>query len=171
MINEALLSQVSVGLAEVQVGGVHHWTLGSALEDLRKIWNPSSPSKKCEAARDLNAPNPFYLAESLGAADPSYEAKPRPKRPPPWYLGWSSSFGKAVDKIDRKMQGRILQVLSDIVENPLVVRGDAVKPLTGKLKGCWRYRIGDFRLVYAPDQSTGNITLLAFGARGSVFDD
>ena len=149
MINEALLSEVSVGLAEVQAGSVYHCRLGSALEDLRKIWNPGI---KCE--------------EALGAAMPVPK-----RRPPPWYLGWSSSFGKAIDKIDRTIQGRILEALSDIVKNPLMIRGDTIKPLTGELKGCWRYRIGAFRLVYAPDQSTGNITLLAFEARGSVYDE
>jgi mRNA interferase RelE/StbE len=152
MVNETLLSEVSVGLAEVQAGAVYHCQFAQVIADLRKIWNP-------------------VCREVLKSKAEAAKMRPPTKRPPPWYLGWSSSFRKAVDKIDRTIQGRILEALSDIVENPLVVRGDRIKPLTGELKGCWRYRIGDFRLVYAADQSSGNITLLRFEARGSVYDD
>jgi mRNA-degrading endonuclease RelE of RelBE toxin-antitoxin system len=152
-INEPFLGQVSVGLTELQGGTVYHYSLRRALEDLDEIWNPKAP-----ACLELRA--------SLRK-----KAIAPPKRPPPWYLGWSSSFRKAVDKIDRTIQGRILEALSDIAENPVMIRGDTIKPLTGELKGCWRYRIGAFRLIYTPDQSTGNITLLAFEARGSAYDD
>ena len=152
-VDEPLVSEITAGLAEVRSNTVSHCELEWALADLSEIWNPS-----------------HHLICACPAALAVEDAKP-PKRPPPWYLGWSSSFRKAVDKIDRTIQGRILEALSDIAENPVMIRGDTVKPLMGELKGCWRYRIGDFRLVYSPDRTTGNITLLAFEARGSAYED
>jgi len=83
----------------------------------------------------------------------------------------SSNFTKAISKIDRKLQGRILEALTNTTDNPTTIRGDTVKPLTGELQGCWRYRLGDYRLVYSPDQSSGDITLLAFASRGSIYGD
>ena len=96
---------------------------------------------------------------------------PAPKRPPPWYVGLSKSFRKDITGIDRKLQGRILEALSDIASNPTTPRGDTIKPLQTDLNGCWRYRIGDYRLVYFPDASSGDITLLTFAARGAVYGD
>jgi len=111
-------------------------------------------------------------ARSLGAAMPRSVVEETPqKRPPPWYVGWSSGFSKSITKIDRKLQGQILEALNDITRNPLTIRGDTVKPLTGELRGCWRYRIGAYRLVYRPDQASGDVTLLAFASRGSVYED
>jgi addiction module RelE/StbE family toxin len=83
----------------------------------------------------------------------------------------TSGFSKDINKIDRKLQGRILEALNEITQNPVSLRGDTVKPLSGELEGCWRYRIGDYRLIYSPDKSTGDITLLAFESRGSVYSD
>jgi mRNA-degrading endonuclease RelE of RelBE toxin-antitoxin system len=81
----------------------------------------------------------------------------------------SSDFAKAVAKIDRKLQGRILEAVLEIAVNPVEAVGDTIKPLVGELKGCWRYRIADYRLIYSPDCETGNITLLAFASRSSAY--
>jgi hypothetical protein len=37
-------------------------------------------------------------------------------------------------------------------------------------KNLWRYRIGDFRIVNLPDGSQRTIMLMAFAARGSVYE-
>ena len=57
------------------------------------------------------------------------------QRPPPWYVGMSSSFTKQISQIDRKLQGRILEALADLTNNRVEVRGDTVKPLIGDLRG------------------------------------
>jgi mRNA interferase RelE/StbE len=87
-----------------------------------------------------------------------------------WRFGFANSFRKAVDSIDRKLQGRILQALADIAVSPVTNRGDTIKPLSGDMNGYWRYRIGDFRLVYYPDEATHTVTLCDFASRGSVYD-
>ena len=83
----------------------------------------------------------------------------------------AKTFKDAIRTIDRKLQGRILVALSDIAEAPMTSVGDTVKPLKGELSGCWRYRIGDFRLIYLPDPNTGDVTLVAFASRGSSYDE
>jgi len=96
---------------------------------------------------------------------------PEPKRPPPWHLGMAPRFTKAVTNIDRKLQGRILEALTLITENPTTIHGDTIKPLSGEFHGCWRYRIGDYRLVYSPNHTLGDITVLDFASRGAVYGD
>lgn len=91
--------------------------------------------------------------------------------PPPWLVGMSPSFYKDIDAIDKKLQGRILEAIADISKRPLQSLGDTIKPLSGKYKYCWRYRIGDYRLVFMPDVSRASITLLAFAPRGSIYTD
>ena len=75
---------------------------------------------------------------------------PPPKRPPPWFIAMSSRFLKDINKIDRKLQDRILEALNEITQNPVSLRGDTVKPFSGELEGCWRYRIGATGLSIHP---------------------
>ena len=88
---------------------------------------------------------------------------------PDWYVGMSNEFIKAIEGIDRKLQGRILEAISLISREPTTSKGDTVKPLTSDLKGLWRYRIGDFRLVYYPDIANKRVVLVTFASRGSAY--
>ena len=87
-----------------------------------------------------------------------------------WFIAMSQEFIKATRNIDRKIQGKILEAINSLCEDPLTQRGDTVKPLSNGLKGLWRYRIGDFRLVYKPDLSSHSVLLHAFAARGQVYE-
>lgn len=87
-----------------------------------------------------------------------------------WYLAMTKSFLDAVQSIDRKLQGRILEALTDLARDPLTARGDTVKPLTKDLAGLWRYRLGDFRLIYQPMPEKKQVLLVSFGSRGSIYD-
>ncbi|MGH7411973.1 MAG: type II toxin-antitoxin system RelE family toxin [Candidatus Methylomirabilis sp.] len=86
-----------------------------------------------------------------------------------WLLGMSDEFLKAVTGIDRKLQGRVLEAIGDISVNPIEPKGDTVKPLTGEMKGLWRYRIGDYRLVYWPDANNRRVVLVDFSSRASAY--
>lgn len=58
---------------------------------------------------------------------------------------------KDLAKLDKQVQGRIIKWLSKIKEI-----GDPyynAKPLTGSFKGFWRYRIGDYRVMYYVDKN------------------
>jgi len=42
-------------------------------------------------------------------------------------------------------------------------------PLRGDLKGLWRLRVGDYRVMYAIDDVARVVTIAAVGPRGSVY--
>ena len=87
-----------------------------------------------------------------------------------WLLGMSDEFVKAVQDMDRKLQGRILEAISYISAKPIEPKGDTVKPLTGEFKGLWRYRIGDYRLVYWPDAQNKHVVLVDFTSRAEAYN-
>jgi mRNA-degrading endonuclease RelE of RelBE toxin-antitoxin system len=88
---------------------------------------------------------------------------------PDWFLGMTDEFRKAISAVDRKLQGRILQAISYIAATPVAAKGDTVKPLSGDLKKLWRYRIGDYRLVYRPDEARRQVMLVAFTSRPGAY--
>lgn len=92
-----------------------------------------------------------------------------PKKIQGWLIGMTDPFKKEIDGMDKKIQGRILTAISDISTNPMTIKGDTVKPLSDSLKGLWRYRIGDFRIIYEPNPDTRTILLMVFGPRGEVY--
>ena len=80
---------------------------------------------------------------------------------PSWLLGMSSEFVKAGQRIDPEPRRRILQAIQSISQNPTEPMGDAVRPLAGKLKGLWCYRVQNYRIVYTPDIRNRQVALLA----------
>jgi len=96
----------------------------------------------------------------------------QPIGPPPWRVGFTAQFRKDVSELDRKLQGRILESLQEISAYafPFKTKGDTFKPLKGNLKGYWRFRIGDFRLVINPILADAEIDVITFSARGGVYD-
>ncbi len=89
--------------------------------------------------------------------------------PQDWLIGMSDDFIKSLQRLDKKLMGRVLEAMTLICRAPMNPKGDTIKPLTADLKGLWRYRIGDFRLVYKPEASQKRVTLLVFDNRGSVY--
>ena len=88
----------------------------------------------------------------------------------PWALSLTSDFRKAVACVDKKMQGRVLEALSELSVNPNTAIGDTVRPLVGDRKGLWRYRLGDFRLIYEPLTKIHVVKLVDFAPRGQVYE-
>jgi mRNA-degrading endonuclease RelE of RelBE toxin-antitoxin system len=97
-------------------------------------------------------------------------SEPEDRRPPPWYVAFTSQFKKDLSGLDRRLMGRVLEKISEITEDPCRAIGDTIKPLGGEKKGFWRARIGDFRLVYFPDLEMGNISIHTLASRGSVYE-
>lgn len=92
--------------------------------------------------------------------------------PPPteWAIAFTPAFRKSIAGIDKKLQGRILAAITDLSEEPASAHGDTIKPLSAELKGLWRYRVGDYRLVYKPDEEQRLVVLLEFAARGGIYE-
>ncbi|MFC1701285.1 type II toxin-antitoxin system RelE/ParE family toxin [Pseudomonadota bacterium] len=86
-----------------------------------------------------------------------------------WSLQFSDTFSRRLRKVDGKLKGKILQAFTEILVKPKEPRGNTLKPLTRDLTGLWRYRIGDYRLIYQPQDSPRVITMLDFGPRSSIY--
>jgi CheY-like chemotaxis protein/Txe/YoeB family toxin of Txe-Axe toxin-antitoxin module len=150
-MDENLLALVSDGFREVRSKAVCHVKFRDAVASLESLWN-SEPVAFGSYLGEAYSEEALRLAVSK---------QPFAKRPPPWYVGMTSGFRKAIPKLDRKLRQRIIEALSDIAESPAKLRGNTVQPLTGKLQGCWCCRVGPAQLIYFADQSAGDITLLA----------
>lgn len=88
-------------------------------------------------------------------------------------MGWTVEFDAAAHsqlrKIDRTWQRRIIAYLQDIVELPDPhVRG---KPLRSNLRGLWRYRVGDYRLVCQLQDDVLIVRVVKIGHRRDVYDE
>ncbi|MCD6481466.1 MAG: type II toxin-antitoxin system RelE/ParE family toxin [Thermoplasmata archaeon] len=60
-------------------------------------------------------------------------------------IEYKSSVIKDLKKLDKKVAMRIIQQLEkSLGENP-----DRGTPLSGQFKGLFKYRIGDYRVIYA----------------------
>ena len=66
-----------------------------------------------------------------------------------WTIKLSSTTEKKYKKLDKNMKKRVKEALEELVqsENPKFYRH--VKPLTGQLKGFYRLRVGDFRVIFS----------------------
>lgn len=110
--------------------------------------------------------------------NPEYQRPPRISEPgvcygpppePEWFVGLTPAFERSIKGVDKTLQGRILQALVELCNGPMTARGDTIKPLEGDKAGLWRYRIGDYRLVYRPDTNVKKVILVSFNPRGSAY--
>ena len=96
---------------------------------------------------------------------PAYEA---PIADLPWQLAYTSRFQKDVRRRMSEFT-RISQATLNICRDPITPRETkTIKPLAG-CPGRWRYRLGDYRIVYWPDKRERRVVLERFGPRGDVY--
>jgi len=77
------------------------------------------------------------------------------------------------DRQLRKMDTQTVRVIKNWVIKNLVDSSEPTskgKPLTGNLKGIWRYRVGDYRLLASIHGDVLMIIILEVGHRRSVYD-
>jgi mRNA-degrading endonuclease RelE of RelBE toxin-antitoxin system len=125
---------------------------------------PAPPATRCLPG-DIAFSRPRGLPVTVSAPVPESSGR----LPDSWLIGLSKRFKESVAKTDRKRQGRILEAVVSLTEDPMKVVGDTVKPLSEDKKGYWRRRVGDYRLTYYPDPDSGLVTLVDFEARGSAY--
>jgi mRNA interferase RelE/StbE len=79
---------------------------------------------------------------------------------------WHEKAVKDLKKLDRaKALALVEKVKTRLAVDP-VVQGT---PLKGLFKGLYRYRVGDYRVIYAIDESENTILILKIGDRKSVY--
>jgi addiction module RelE/StbE family toxin len=134
---------------------------GSARYCLAELW------AEHEASLRPPKPSAHQASEAYGSEVMFSLAEPEPSE---WVMAFTPTFKKSIATADRKLQGRILSAVSELSSDPLVPHGDTIKPLTGDLKGLWRYRVGDFRLIYKPAIESKLVVLLEFAPRGGAYE-
>jgi len=158
-------SALNSSLSEISAQGFKTFAWANQIQRfLKEYWNPElkiqrekeeAKRKKKEAEREKKEVDPGIMF-SIASPD--------------WYIGITSNFTKSIKKIDKKIQGRILEAIAKITADPMATNGNTIKPLSGEKRGMWRYRIGDFRIIYHPDKISKHILLLTFSPRGGVYD-
>ena len=74
----------------------------------------------------------------------------------------ANRFAKDLKRLDAQVQERVLQALEKIEQNPY--QGEKV---VAQETGTWRFRVGDWRIIFAADQS--EILVLAIAHRSAMY--
>lgn len=85
-------------------------------------------------------------------------------------IAFKDEFTSDLIKLNRDLQERVYKGIKELEGSPDSVRGDTIKPLKGH-KALWRYRVGDFRIIYAvfKQKQGGLVQLLGVGPRGEIY--
>ncbi len=81
-----------------------------------------------------------------------------------WYA--NQKVSKSLNDLPLVIQDRVKEAIQSLASNP---RPSGVKMLSGRLKGIWRLRAGDYRLLYDIDDKAKKIILLELGHRRQIY--
>jgi len=113
----------------------------------------------------------LHLNPVMFHGSPNSFAKPKYKKTSDWQFSFSEEFFyNCLGKIDAKMRGRMWNVIKKLQDNPTTIMGNTIKPLKGKLKNLWRYRVGDWRVIYHPDTKHNIIVILELSHRKNAYE-
>lgn len=86
-----------------------------------------------------------------------------------WRIEVKPTAEKQYLKLDKSVRQRIQSALLELeqAENPLLHH--AVRNLTGKLRGDYRLRVGDWRVLFTPDRTEKVIYVYAILPRGAAY--
>ena len=84
-----------------------------------------------------------------------------------WEIILTRPAEKAYDRSDRTLKTRLESCFADFEKDPLY--GPSIKPLVGKLKGLYRYRIGDLRVIYRLIKESKTVEIIAILLRGNAY--
>ena len=85
-----------------------------------------------------------------------------------WTLRFTETALKQLGKLDKQIADQITRVLQERVAKSANPRAFG-KGLTGELKGYWRYRIGDYRVICELKDRELIILALAIGHRRDIY--
>ncbi len=86
-----------------------------------------------------------------------------------WRIEIKPSAEKRYCKLDKRARKRILKALRSLEREEAPFLHPGVRPLTGKLKGDYRFRVDDFRLLFTPDRQEKIIHVYAILPRGDAY--
>lgn len=86
---------------------------------------------------------------------------------PSYRVEFKKSARKEFDRLPKKIQGKVVEALTLLAENPF----SELLPIK-KLKGVdslYRVRLGDYRLLYTVEQSLLTVIVIKIGNRREVY--
>lgn len=86
-----------------------------------------------------------------------------------WTVLITPRFKKSFKKISSDVEKRALDCIETILKDPLQTISNTCKPLSGNKKGLWRYRFGDYRIIYEPDKDAQNLIFLDISDRSNAY--
>ena len=156
----------------------HHWLDGKIIEKIedgltqynnQEIWIQTFKSWK-----DLDdEPKLFYggpNGNSPSRRKWSVDNDSQYQKSKHWRIGFSDEYFSSLVGLDNKLKGKLWDIIDKIQKNPMNTQGNTVKPLTANLKNLWRYRIGNWRLVYFPNKELNHIIFYYLKHRKEVYD-
>lgn len=153
------MTLLTQSLQDAELGNYKIYQFANAFRSaLDEIWNPQETPTSWKTSHHIQKEDlpPLFSRNKTPSDD--------------WPIAFTPGFRKSISDIDKKLQGRVLAAISEISEKPVLPHGDTRKPLGADLKGLWRYRVGDYRLVYRPDEEKHLVILLEFAARGGIYE-
>jgi mRNA interferase RelE/StbE len=83
----------------------------------------------------------------------------------PYDINFTHTASKDYAKLhDKKFKEKFSHAVEELASNPL-----SGKPLQGELKGCYSYRIGDYRVVYSFSSHAQTLTIVKIDHRRQVY--
>lgn len=87
-----------------------------------------------------------------------------------WKVEFDDRARKELRKLDKQTQDRILKWLRTNLATEEDPRRTG-KSLKGRMKGLWRYRVGDYRIVSQIQDEQILILVIRIGHRRDVYDE
>ena len=85
-----------------------------------------------------------------------------------WSLSIADTFFSDLGRVNKKAKNKWADVQNRLKDSPTDPSGSAIKKLT-HWKNLWRYRIGDYRLIYRADNKTSTVTCLILDKRDDAY--
>ena len=86
---------------------------------------------------------------------------------------WEFTLAKEFRR-DLKQRSHLFEqsiaALMEVCDSPMSARSNTVKPLRNELRGMWRYRMGDYRLIYQPDMDRRVVHFLGLKPRAEAYE-
>ncbi len=84
-----------------------------------------------------------------------------------WEIELTRPAAKVYDRASKGIRERLDGCFENLEHNPLY--GNNIKALTGKLKGLYRYRVGDWRVIYRLRTEQQVVEIIAILPRGGAY--
>ncbi len=85
-----------------------------------------------------------------------------------WRIEVKPAAEKQYSKLDKNTRQRVKQALRELEAEQTLLAAPNVRPLTGRLKGDFRMRVGRLRLLFTPDTESRTIHVYAILPRGDA---